>query len=48
MLHKAVVMNLDELQGNYSWYNEGTICLVNEWMGPKGMDFWEWVYERMQ
>ena len=39
MLHKTVVTYLDELRVNYSWYNEGTIYPVNEWMGAKGMAF---------
>ena len=39
MLHKTVITHLDELWVNYSCYNEGTICLVNECMDAKGMVF---------
>ena len=29
-------MDVNEL---HSWYNEGTVSLVNKWMGAKEMDF---------
>ena len=39
--------DLHELQGNHYGYNEGTICLVNRWIGPKGMVFWAWTYKQV-
>ena len=33
------VMDIKRLQLIDSWYIEGTICLVNEWIGAKGMVF---------
>ena len=32
-LWKGRVIDIKELQVNNSWYNEGTICLVNGWQG---------------
>ena len=32
-------MDIKQLQINDSSYIEGTICLVNEWIGAKGMVF---------
>ena len=32
-------MDIKRLQVNDSSYIEGTICLVNEWIGAKGMIF---------
>ena len=39
-------MDIKQLQVNDSWYIEGTICLVNEWMDAKGMVFRAWAHER--
>ena len=38
-MRKTRVMNIKRLQVNDSSYNEGTICLVNEWIGAMGMVF---------
>ena len=38
--------DLDKLRANDSGYNEGTICLVNGWIGAKGMVFRAWAHER--
>ena len=45
-LWKGHVMDIDEPQVNDSWYIEGTICLVNEWMSAKAMVFQAWVHKR--
>ena len=37
--------DLHELWVNNCEYNEGTICLVNEWIGAKGMVFQAWAHE---
>ena len=39
-------MDIKILQANDSLYIEGTICLVNELIGAKGMVFRAWVHER--
>ena len=39
-------MDIKRLQVNDSSYIEGTICLVNEWIGAKGMVFRAWAHER--
>ena len=39
-IQNSRVMDFSELQVNHSLYNEGTIWLVNKWMGAKGMVFW--------
>ena len=38
--------NLNQLRVNDSWCIEGTNCLVNGWIGAKGMVFRAWVHER--
>ena len=43
LMQKARVINIKRLQLNNFWYIEGTICLVNGWMG---MVFWAWAHER--
>ena len=45
-LRNTRVMDIKQLQLNDSWYIEGTICLVNEWIGAKGMVFRAWVHKR--
>ena len=39
-------MDIKRLQVNDSSYIEGTICLVNERIGAKGMVFRAWAHER--
>ena len=39
-------MDINPIQLNDSWYIEGTICLVNELIGAKGMVFRAWAHER--
>ena len=39
--------DLHELWGNNYGYSEGTICLVNRWIGLKGMIFRVWVHKRV-
>ena len=39
-------MDIKILQVNDSLYIEGTICLVNELIGAKGMVFRAWAHER--
>ena len=39
-------MDIKRFQVNESWYIEGTICLINEWIGAKGMVVWAWAYKR--
>ena len=46
-MRKTRVMDIKRLQVNDSPYIEGTICLVNEWIGAKGMVFCEWAHERV-
>ena len=43
---KTRAMDINQLQIDDCWYNEGTICLVNGWMSAKGMVFRTWVHER--
>ena len=38
--------DLHEVRVNDCGYKEGTICLVNGWIGPKGMVFRAWAHER--
>ena len=45
-IRKTNENNWNKLRVNDSGYNEGTICLLNGWMGAKGMVFWAWAYER--
>ena len=45
-VRKTRVMDIKRLQVNDSSYIEGTICLVNEWIGAKGMVFRAWAHER--
>ena len=37
--------DLNEHRVNDSGHNEGTICLLKEWMGAKGMVFRVWTHE---
>ena len=37
--------DLNKLLVNNSWHNEGTICLVNRWIGAKGMVFRAWTHK---
>ena len=41
-VQKTRAMDIKRLQVNDSWYIEGTICLVSEWIGAKGMVFQAW------
>ena len=38
--------DLDKLHVNDSGHNEGTICLVNRWIGTRGMGFRAWAHKR--
>ena len=40
-------MDIKRLQVNDSSYIKGTICLVNEQVGAKGMVFRAWAHERV-
>ena len=39
-IQKTGENDVNELWINDSWHNEGTICLVNEWMGFPSMGTW--------
>ena len=45
-MRKTRVMDIKRLQVTDSPYIEGTICLVNERIGAKGMVFRSWAHER--
>ena len=45
-MRKTRAMDIKQLQINDSSYIEGTICLVNELIGAKGMVFRAWAHER--
>ena len=45
-VQKTHVMDIKRLQVNDSSYIEGTICLVNECIGAKGMVFRVWAHKR--
>ena len=40
-------MDIKRLQVNDSSYIEGTICLVNKWIGAEGMVSRAWAHERV-
>ena len=42
---KTRAMDINQLHINDYRHNEGTICLVNGWMGTKGMVFRAWAHE---
>ena len=39
-------MDINQLQLDDCWYNEGTICLVNKLMGARGMVFRAWAHKQ--
>ena len=45
-LWKTRAMDINQLQLDDCWYNEGTICLVDKLMGAWGMVFRAWAHER--
>ena len=45
---KTCAMDIIELQVDDCWYDEGTICLVNEWIGVMGIVFEHaWAHEQV-